>query len=56
MERNQHFDDFINETYDSITIAGCTFDASDILAALDPIAYRVYATDYLDDTGAEDER
>ena len=49
MNRNEIFDDFINETHDAVTIAGCTFDAADILAALDPIAYRIYCTDFLDE-------
>ena len=34
-----YYDAFLDEVYGSFTIGVCTFDASRILAELDPIAY-----------------
>ena len=48
MERNEAFDEFLNECYGTITIAGMTYHAGDILLECDPIAYRVTFNDWTD--------
>lgn len=40
--------DVLNDCYESVEIAGITFDPADILKQLDPIAYRCGLRDYLD--------
>ena len=40
------YDEFLNEVYPEVTIGYSTFQASDILKALDPIAYNVGFSDY----------
>ena len=42
----EQFDEFLDDVYGTIKIAGCTFDASVILKELDPIAYRCFFEDY----------
>jgi hypothetical protein len=54
MERNGAFDDMLDDAYSAVEIAGLEFHASDILYRCDPIAYRVYANDF-DDAFGEDE-
>lgn len=39
------FEDFVTETYGSITIGGITFDAGAILKRMDPIAFGVFKSD-----------
>jgi hypothetical protein len=43
-----NFDDTINEMHSAVTLMGLTFDASKIIKALDPIAYRCYFHDWAD--------
>lgn len=38
--RNESLDEMLNELYEEVVICGCTFSPADILAELDPIAYR----------------
>ena len=40
------FDSHLDSSYDSVTVAGCTFSASQVLAECDPTAYRCYKVDY----------
>jgi hypothetical protein len=47
-ERNERFDDSINDISGPVVILGLTFDAADILYKCDPIAYRVYSADFDD--------
>jgi hypothetical protein len=46
MERDEMFDEMLDECYHTVKIAGITFFASDILFECDPIAYRVALSDY----------
>ena len=39
-------DDIINETYDTVIINGISFDPSQILKELDPIAYDLSLQDF----------
>lgn len=48
IERNERFDDSINDISGPVVILGLTFDAADILYKCDPIAYRVYSADFDD--------
>ena len=48
IERNERFDDSINDISGPVTIVGLTFDAADILYKCDPIAYRIYSADFDD--------
>lgn len=38
--RCEGLDEMLNEIYDEVIICGCSFSPADILANLDPIAYR----------------
>ena len=40
------FDEFLNDTGDTATVCGLEFYPSDILKNCDPIAYRIYKSDY----------
>ena len=42
------YDDFLDEVYGTIEIAGMTYDTSRVLSECDPIAYRCGFSDYLD--------
>lgn len=45
MMTDTEFQDFLTETYGSITIGGITFDAGEILKNMDPTAFRVFMAD-----------
>jgi hypothetical protein len=45
-ERNELFDDYLDETTPPIIIAGQTFVASNVLYECNPIAYRSYLADW----------
>lgn len=45
-ERNETFDELLDEAYPAYEIGGSTFNASDILYHCDPIAYRCAVADY----------
>lgn len=47
MERNEIFDEMLDESYPTVVITGITFFPSDILAECDPIAYRVGLNDFM---------
>jgi hypothetical protein len=46
MERNEEFDEMLNEVYEPYKIGGLTFYAADILAKCDPVAYRIGISEY----------
>jgi hypothetical protein len=46
--RPNDFDQFLNDTYDEITILGLTFSPAKVLLECDPIAYRIYCQDFID--------
>jgi len=46
-ERNDDFDQMLDECYDRVKIGDIEFFPSQILYDCDPIAYRVYLSDYL---------
>jgi hypothetical protein len=48
-ELKQIFDEALDESWDSVTIAGMTFFPSQILRECDPIAYRVALADFESD-------
>lgn len=45
-ELRMQFEDYLNDSYSPVTIAGQVFFASDILRECDPIAFRVYLSDF----------
>ena len=47
-ERNEAFDEMLDDVYQPFTIGYLTFYASDILFECDPIAYRVSLSDWED--------
>lgn len=47
VERVDEFDEVLDEAQEAIVICGITFSPSDILAELDPIAYNMYAGEYI---------
>jgi len=44
--RRMEFEDYLNDSYGRIEICGMVFFPSDILKECDPIAYRVYLSDF----------
>jgi len=48
------FIEFINEMEPEITICGITFSPGDILKEMDPIAFRVFKSDYEADMEEDD--
>jgi hypothetical protein len=45
-ERNEKFDEWIDDAYEPVTLGFGTFYASDILYKCDPIAYRCAVSDW----------
>jgi hypothetical protein len=45
-ELRMQFEDYLNDSYGTIEICGQVFFASDILKGCDPIAFRVYQSDF----------
>lgn len=58
-ERNERFDDLMDELYGDFVIGELTFAASEILFDCDPIAYHVYLSDWMseedEDTGDDED-
>jgi hypothetical protein len=44
--KRMEFEDYLNDSYGRIEICGQVFFASDILKECDPIAFRVYQSDF----------
>jgi hypothetical protein len=42
------FNDFLDESFDEITILGLRYSPSVVLRECDPIAYRIYSQDFID--------
>lgn len=55
MQRNKRFDALLDECYDPMKIGEVQFFPSDVLFACDPIAYRVYASDYMSELEDDDD-
>ncbi len=55
MDRNPEFDEMLDDSYEPIQIGFGTFYASDILYNLDPIAYHIGVSEYLDAKWQEEE-
>jgi hypothetical protein len=53
-ERNEKFDEWIDDIYEPITLGALTFYASDILYKCDPIAYRCSVSDWESELESED--
>lgn len=45
------FDEYLDEVYPEVEIAGVTFSPSQIMAEVDPIAYRCGFNDWMDAAG-----
>ena len=45
---HERYDDMLDEVYPDLTIAGMEFSTSNALKELDPIAYRVGFSDWVD--------
>ena len=45
-ERNEQFDEMLNDCFEPYTFGSMTFYPADILFHCDPIAYRVEAADF----------
>lgn len=54
-ERNEEFDQFIDETHPVITIGGIWFSPSKILFECDPVAYGVMLSDWESNYSLDDE-
>lgn len=52
---NELFDEMLDECYPNVTIGDCTFTASQILRACDPVAYQVGVNEYLESINEEEE-
>lgn len=50
-DATEQYNQMLDEIYGEITVAGITWDASRVLAELDPIAYEVGMNDWLDSEG-----
>ena len=50
----EEFNDFLDDCYESVTVAGMEFYASDILKSCDPVAYRCMKSDYDSNYDVED--
>jgi len=44
--KRMEFEDYLTDAYPKVTIAGIVFFPSDILRECDPIAFRVYQSDF----------
>jgi hypothetical protein len=44
--KRMEFEDYLNDAYPTVTIEGIVFFPSDILKECDPIAFRVYQSDF----------
>jgi hypothetical protein len=53
--RRMQFEDYLNDSYGRIEICGMVFFPSDILKECDPVAYRVYLSDFESEIEDEDE-
>ena len=53
-ERNEKFDEMLDEISESYKIGDLTFSASDILYNCDPIAYRCAVSDWDSELESED--
>jgi hypothetical protein len=47
MDKVPEFDEFLDEVYEPISVVGLTYYPSQVLFACDPVAYRIYSSDYL---------
>ena len=47
--RCESFDDSLNDAFPTVIIAGLEFKPADILFEMDPVAYRVYKSDFTAD-------
>lgn len=45
-ERNEEFDEMLDDLYPTVTVGGLTFLASNVLYNCDPTAYRCYLADW----------
>ena len=54
-DRDSRFDDMLDESHGTVTIAGYEYTTSDALYRLDPIAYRVGLSDFRDGLCSEGE-
>ena len=50
----EEFNDFLDDCYESVTIAGMEFYASDVLKSCDPVAYRCAKLDHESNYDVED--
>lgn len=55
VERVAAFDEMIDDYYPEVVIGDLTFSPSDILAALDPVAYNCHSGDYLSELEGDEE-
>ena len=55
-ERVESFDDYLDETNEFIEIMGSVLMPSDVLYWNDPIAYKVYSQDFIDEMENNDEQ
>jgi hypothetical protein len=47
------FDTYLNDTYEEVSILGMNFSPAKILLECDPIAYRIYCQDFIDEMEKE---
>ena len=53
MDRNEYFEEWLDEVYEPVEIAGVTIAASTVLRECDPIAYRCAVADWEDGQEAQ---
>ena len=47
------FEQYLDDVYPEVTIAGCTFSPSRVLREMDPIGFRVSMSDYASDANMD---
>jgi hypothetical protein len=47
MDRVPEFDEYLDMQYEVTSVVGLTFYPSQVLFSCDPVAYRIYSSDYL---------
>lgn len=55
VRENEMFDEMLDSCYEDVTIGCCTFTASQILRACDPVAYQMGVNEYLESMEEEED-
>ncbi|EHO4621305.1 hypothetical protein KJV04_004098 [Salmonella enterica] len=55
VKENKVFDEYFNELYPPVVFGECSYDAADVLRAIDPVTYEIWAGEYVDSLPKEEE-